>query len=129
MNYMEKIAKMFGVELYEEFECDNGHTYMFTKNGLLHSSAKAGQEYQYDQMFMGLLTGRSVIQRKPWKPGEHELFWHVDKYGNAALSEWLGYSTNLIYYKLGNCYRTEEDAKKHREKWMAFYASDEVFEV
>lgn len=35
----------------------------------------------------------------------------------------------MNYYKLGNCYRTKAEAEFNRDKWMAFYASDEVLEV
>lgn len=30
---------------------------------------------------------------------------------------------------VGNCYRTYEEAKKNKDKWVVFYASDEVMEV
>ena len=34
-----------------------------------------------------------------------------------------------MLYKLGNFYRTAEEAEANRDKWVAFYASDEVLEV
>jgi hypothetical protein len=66
---------------------------------------------------------------KPWKPSEDEIFWHIDPFGNSVLDRWTGHSYHLTLYKLGNCYRTEADSTQSRDKWIDFYASDEVIEV
>ena len=63
-----------------------------------------------------------------WKPQEDNIFWRIDAFGNPVLDKWTGHSAHLTFYKIGNCYRTEVDAKKDRDKWMSFYASDEVLD-
>ena len=68
-------------------------------------------------------------ERNYWKPKFCECYWMVNQYGNAVGLAWIdGYGDNFNY-KLGNCYRTREEAEANRDKWVAFYASDEVLEV
>ena len=62
-------------------------------------------------------------------PKEDELFWYINRFGNPALEQWTGHSYHLMLYRLGNCYRTEAEAKKDRDKWADFYVLDEVMEV
>lgn len=77
-----------------------------------------------------LCTGAYGIKRKPWKPENNEYYYIVDPDGSICFDEWcMDNSIDLNYYKLGNCYRTREEAEANRNKWVAFYASDEVLEV
>ena len=64
-----------------------------------------------------------------WMPNEDDFFWYINRFGNPALEQWTGHSYHLMLYKLGNCYRTEAEAKQNRDKWIDFYTSDEVMEV
>ena len=70
-----------------------------------------------------------TIKRKPWKPCIDDTFLLVDQIGYLISSKWRKYTEQLDLYKLGNCYRTYEEAGVNRDKWVAFYASDEVLEV
>ena len=56
----------------------------------------------------------------------------IEKDGDIREIEWhpCRYMSNHVNrYKLGNCYRTREEAEANRDKWVAFYASDDVLEV
>ena len=79
-----------------------------------------------------LLVGSLTIKRKPWKPNDEERYWYVDEQGRMW-SDYFDYhsctSHCMNYYKLGNCYRTREEAEANRDKWVKFYASNEVLEV
>lgn len=127
VNHMGEIANMLGVKLGEEFMC-NGKNYYLCQTGLIEirKDSHGGCD---DYTLVNILAGALTIQRKIWKPNEDDIYWHIDAFGNPVLDKWTGHSYDLILYKVGNCYKTEADAKRHRDKWMDFYASDEVLEV
>lgn len=128
MNYMSEVAKMLGVELGEEFEVGTiGVNYVLTNDGLFYSVDGS----RCDHILNNILTDRTSIKRKPWKPQVDDYFWYIDANGTYVNEIWdkdrNAYCLNL--YKLGNCYRTEQEAEANYYKWVEFYASDEVLEV
>lgn len=125
MNYIAEVAKLLGVEIGEEFKCNESPcTYCITKNGALCDGV-----YGADSLMM-LLDGTLTIKHKPWKPKDDEVFFVVAYDGSVMTKYWDNESTiNRTYYKIGNCYRHFNEAKDYRDKWIAFYASDEVLEV
>ena len=132
-NHMEEVAKMLGVELDEEFEIagyKNGN-FKITECGI--KKLEGGEWVNGSFIFEVLLTGECTIKRKPWKPKSGDVYWVVDEMGKAWNSTWCDdeefLSDSINYYKLGNCYRTESEAKANRDKWVEFYKSDEVLEV
>ena len=76
-----------------------------------------------------LLSRKSIIKRKPWKPKDGEEYWLVNHCGDVISLNWIDNFLCIANYKIGNCYRTREEAEANREKWVAFYASDEVLKV
>lgn len=132
-NHMAEVAKMLGVELGEEFEVSRYPSVDCTiKEGGLYIRGKDTQNdfsTYGDVILINLLRGELTIKRKPWKPSIDDTFWLVDQNGDLISSKWRKYTEQLDLYKLGNCYRTYEEAGVNRDKWVAFYASDEVLEV
>lgn len=123
-NYMAEVAKLLGVDMNKDFECnESSYTYRFTENGLTCNGC-----YGADSLMM-ILRGDLTIKNQTWRPKEDEIFWHIDAFGNSVLDKWTGHSAHLTLYSVGNCYRTEADAKKDRDKWMSFYMSDEVLNL
>ena len=123
-NHMAEVAKMLGVELGEEFKCyGEDYIYWFTDKGLMCNGCEASY------ILSLLLEGQIEIKRKPWRPKTNELFWFVLQNGNIDVCYRKHAWFDTILYKIGNCYKTDEDAKVNRDKWIAFYASDEVLEV
>ena len=134
-NYMAAVAKMLGVELGEEFEIDYGKDRKSTAN-----ITKTGLHIIDTNMvdFLGdlnratldwLLIGYCTIRHKPWKPKVDERFYVVAVDGSIMHKHWDNCSNHINYYKFGNFYRTYKEAEENRDKWVAFYASDEVLEV
>ncbi len=68
-----------------------------------------------------------------WKPKDFEEYWVVDidldccHVGTDVYYSWCAACVN--FYKIGNCYKTKEEAEANIDKWISFYASDEVLEV
>lgn len=137
-NYMADVAKMFGVELGEEFEiqypspCSVKTTAMFSEDGfkVTYTDAVTLQPYWQEIELHGLLKGLLIIKRKSWKPKYNQYYWSVTATeGVLTNNKWTDCWMDITYYKLGNCYRTKQEAEANRDKWISFYASDEVLEV
>lgn len=136
MNYMSEVAKMLGVELEEEFEIifpapSSCHaTAKFTDNGVKIIATDVYDVYNFNAYVLrDLLMGSYGIKRKPWKPKDDEIYYFVSENGDAFSDIWDDSYADIVLYKLGNCYRTGKEAEANRDKWIAFYASDEVLEV
>ena len=132
-NHMAEVAKMLGVELGEEFEVSvySSRKCKITESGISVYDDDIWKSGMPSASFIleNLLAGRYTIKRKPWKPSVDDIFWLVDQNGDLIASKWKKYTEQLVLYKIGNCYRTYEEAEANRDKWVAFYASDEVLEV
>lgn len=132
MNNIAEVAKMLGVEIGEEFKCNNGYKYVFTENGItesFHVGNRLVGEEAFAVILCSLLNGKMTIVPRPFKPNNEDIYWSVGLHGNMSLNIWKGSSKDYMFYKVGNCYRTEADAKVDCDKWAAFYASDDVMEV
>lgn len=123
-NYMAEVAKMLGVELGEEFKCyGEDYTYKFTDKGLMCNGCEASC------ILSLLLEGQIEIKRKPWRPKYGEDYYVVNMCGIVGRNRNENCFIDIVNYKIGNCYRTHKEAECNLNKWIAFYASDEVLEV
>ena len=137
MNHMAEVAKMLGVELDEEFEIDFpapstiSTTAVFKENEfrIVKTDAYIMTPYWNYSVLHSLLVGSFTIKRKPWKPSKGDKYWHISSNGSADYYCWTDDTLDFLTYKLGNCYRTREEAEANRDKWVKFYSSDEVLEV
>ena len=128
-NHMAKVAEILGVELGEEFEL-RGYTYKLTEDGLICPAYPHHDEEDYEHMLRMLLIGEYTIKLKPWKPKNDEKFWYVNTDNTVGYNYFDNQDADHVnYYKIGNCYRTFGAAKANLDKWVQFYASDEVLEV
>ena len=138
MNHMSEVAKILGVELNEEFkiifpQSPNCYATAILNNERLYIKDHniANQDHWQLSALTYLLNGSYAIKRKPWKPTEEDAYWIVD--ADSIVVKYVGFNMldadHVNYYKLGNCYRTKEEAEANISKWAAFYKSDEVLEV
>lgn len=119
-NYMSQTAKTLGVELHESFKIfrnsyESYHDFMLSENGLL---TLVGDEWQFAEagILQALLTGKATIVRKPYKPKVNETYWFIDWAKNISDEDWEENVNDLMRYFCGNCFRTADEAKKHRNK-------------
>lgn len=136
-NHMAEVAKMLGVELGEEFEIEFpapstiSTTAVFKENEfrIVKTDAYTVTPYWDYSVLHDLLVDSLAIKRKPWKPSAGDQYWYVSSNGSADYYCWTDDILDFLTYKLGNCYRTREEAEANRDKWVKFYESDEVLEV
>ena len=134
-NHMEEVAKMLSVELEEEFEVEyRGKTVVSAKltgAGLQLTNINGLDIYISDSSIIleWLLTGHCTVKRLPWKPNYGDSYYSIGPGGCLEPGQWLDDFIDIAMYKLGNCYRTVQEAEANKDKWIAFYESDEMLEV
>ena len=128
MNYYKQFAEMLGLELEQEFVLtyDNGsrknkYTYKITEDGLLYKSPT----YNWSISSLGtigkLLNGDIKAVPKPWKPKKCETYWYYPNpihFGVINSYVWNDDLTDLLFWKVGNCFKTEEEAKTKGKEIM-----------
>ena len=131
MNYMSEVAKMLGVELGEVFYVIDSSgkkispNYYIAMDGILSDTTPAAKNMG---ILNKILCGEYTIKRKSWKPKLNDEYYFEEEdyvYSEFWIDSWI----DKLYYKIGNCYRTREEAKANIEKWNVFFTSDEVLEV
>lgn len=117
-NYYEEVAKMFGVELEEEFKISNcaNIKFKFTKNGLMACDNRKDKWYLGLYTFYSLLRGECEIIKKTFKPKTKELYYWVTIYQEVVTDTWIGTQSDYTRYALGNCFKTIEEAELHKEE-------------
>ena len=114
MSKMKEVASLLGGELGEEFNIkdDCFSPYKLTNDGLIDCCG------DYRTSMLGyLLVGNREIEKIPFKPKYNEWYWYYSWYGKQARkTTWLMYDYNLICHKIGNCFRTKEEAEKETVK-------------
>ena len=118
MNYYKKIAEMLGVELGEEFSLKNNKTnvlnecrYKITQEeGIMYSIDR--EKWVRSDVLMSILNGSYSVVKLPWKPKNDEKYWYYSETINqATYHKWSFGNYDLCLWKLGNCFRTEEEAE------------------
>ena len=115
MNYIEEVAKLLGVELGEKFrikdvgeDCVHDELYMFTTGGLATDAGVYVSPYYLNS----LLTKERVIIKMPFKPLKGERYWYFDTSRYQATADYYyGTLYDLAFFKIGNCFRTKEEAE------------------
>lgn len=121
MNKWKEFAGILSLELEQEFvltDVDGNRkdqfTYKITENGFL---SKPPESIDWSVMpictftIVNLLSGNIKAVSKPWKPKKGEQYWFYSyslkhKYSN----KWDGGNYDLLLWKVGNFFKTEEEA-------------------
>lgn len=131
---MASVAKLLGVEIGEIFKIkirssgkiiDNC---FFTANELCINDA----DYPCPSVLTCLLNGTYEIVKLPWKPKEDEHYWTYanrdDDNKTLFIMEniWENDVIDKMFYRLGFCYKTEEEAEADLPRVIKFLNSDDV---
>lgn len=130
-NRMQEVANILGVELGERFNIRtpdglDAENYYFDKDGLKQTGSG---NWLCGFVILHLLNGQYSIEPIPWKPSFNERYYSIGPGGVLEPGNWANDFIDRALYKLGNCYRTAQEAEVNRDKWVAFYESDRQLEV
>ena len=125
MNYYKKIAEMLGVELEEEFSVKNCKTnelnrprYKITQEeGIMYSIDR--EKWVRSVLLMSIINGSYSVVKLPWKPKDGDVYWKwATSIEFAQFKHWNGSSTDFACWKLGNCFKTSEEAQSKGKEIM-----------
>ena len=139
MNHMYEVAKFLGVELYEAFTITfpppstHHAVVMLTEAGAKVIDTDVFDVLNFNSYLLErLIKGTYGIERicsKYWKPKFNDKYYSIGVDGTVEDGTWLNDFLDYTLYKVGNCYRTVEEAKENRLKWGTFYDTDEVLDI
>ena len=123
MNYYKQVAEILGVELNEEFSLKHKDgsilkfKYKITEfSGLLF---KGIYEWMQSGDIDKIISGDLTIVKLPWKPKEDEFYYYYSPYcGITCQERWMNTSSDYCMWKIGNCFRTREEASKKGKEIM-----------
>lgn len=125
MNYYKKIAEMLGVELGEEFNLKENKTknivrprYKITQEeGLMYSVNR--NEFARSLFLLSIINGSYSVVKLPWKPKQDDRYWYYClTWESANCSRWASDGVDLQSWKIGNCFRTKEEAETKGKEIM-----------
>ena len=127
MNYYKQFAEMLGLELEQEFrlvktdgtKVDND-LYKIREDGLFYKKRKDGVWLSEPSTTLSsLLQGLYKVVTKPWKPKYGEQYWSYSvKSNGTCCNTFWELIEDYACWKLGNCFRTEEEAKTKGKEIM-----------
>lgn len=127
MNYYKQFAEMLGLELEQEFVLTdddgnrkNKYTYKFTEDGVLYKSPTFINWSVNSLGTIGsLLRGDVKAVPKPWKPRNGEEYWYYSISSEIARwTRWFSSGFDLETWKIGNFFKTREEALDKGKKIM-----------
>lgn len=119
MNHYKQFAKIFGLELEQEFsltkpngkELDSA-SYKITEDGIYYKPTTKSIDWFEEpaDTLDFLLSGEFSVLPKPWKPKKGEAYWHYSEVWREVISfEWEDCLYDFLLWKAGNCFKTKEE--------------------
>ena len=119
MNYMKQVAEMLGVEMGERFDLKNAHNYTIKDCYLDNDGLHNNRSILIECDFADILNGNAEIIKKPFRPKCDEVYWYIDRDGDAVRTSNDDKVFDYMAIYMGNCFRTEAEAEAHKDEIMA----------
>lgn len=124
MNYYKQIAEMLGLELGQEFRIIDSHErtidaalFEITEDGLFSKANNLSGKVTL--MLDLILSGKCKVVPKPWKPKKGDAYWKwATNLELAQFKRWNDASVDFACWKLGNCFKTSEEAQSKGKEIM-----------
>lgn len=128
MTYYKQFAEILGLELGQEFRTvepnskqESKDVYRIEDDGVYSAVRPNAALWGREQSTIvdRLLSGVLEVVHKPWKPKDGDAYWkwatHIEL---AQFKRWNGTSTDFACWKLGNCFKTSEEAQSKGKEIM-----------
>lgn len=118
---------MFGLELEQEFsliksdgEKVDDDLYKITEDGIFYKKEKNDFWLSEPSVTLSsLLKGSYKVVPKPWKPSEgYTYWWYSIAWKQAIDNEFNSSIGDLLHWKVGNCFKTKEEAESKGKEIM-----------
>lgn len=131
MNILPEVAEMLGIEFDVPFKIKGFSGELVLNNhGMSHGDKEKYwlDRHSFYEVLSRLVIGDFVLAVKPWKPAEGERYYFIDI--NAVIictcfSQKISILDRLNY-KIGNCFKTEVEAKRNKERILNIINSDKM---
>ena len=119
MKYWKQFAEMLGLELEQEFvltdvdgKRKNRFTYKITEDGILYKPPEYINWLSSSLVsLIEIINGDYKVVSKQWKPKKGEkYFYYAKAFGQTVYKIWIDENYDLLLWKTGNCFRTDEEA-------------------
>ena len=128
MNKWKKFAEILELDLEQEFvltDIDgnrkNKYTYKITEDGLLYKSPIFNWAISSLGTIANLLDGDIKAVPKPWKPKKGDIYsYYINStyFDGINSRRWTDEDLDLLLWKSGNCFKTEEEAETKGKEIM-----------
>ena len=127
MNKWKQFAEILELDLEQELVLTDvdGNTkseliYKFTGDGLLYKSPTlVNWAKSPSGTIARLLNDDYKVVSKPWKPEKGDkYFYYAKAFGQTVYKIWINENYDLLLWKTGNCFKTEEEAKAKGKEIM-----------
>lgn len=128
MTYYKQFAEILGLELGQEFRTvepnskqESNDVYRIEDDGVYSAVRPNAALWEREQSTIvdRLLSGVLEVVHKPWKPENGDAYWKwATNLELAQFKRWNGDSTDFACWKLGNCFKTSEEAQSKGKEIM-----------
>lgn len=129
MNKWKEFAEMLSLELEQEFvltDVDgnriNELTYKITEYGPLCRSLIVNDWLTVSLItFKKIMDGDYKVVTKPWKPKKGDIYsYYINStyFDGTNSCMWTDDGLDLLFWKVGNCFKTDEEAKTKGKEIM-----------
>lgn len=117
-NKIESIAKLFDLELGEEFNIE-GHeqTFVFTTYGLQIKCKDISYAANFD-IWNDIIMGKTKVIKKQYKPNIGDGYWAIIDKECAELYVWQDFAIDKEHFIMGNIFKNARDAKNNTESFL-----------
>lgn len=125
MNLIPEITKKLGVEIEEKFRltCYKDFLFWFSKDDLMYQWKDGTCPSQASgKMWKQALADGFDIIKLPWRPKQNGAYYYLYSAMVTQISPridcsyWAGDTNDYMRLKIGNCFKTEEEAENHKEE-------------
>lgn len=123
MSYYKQIAEMLRLELNEEFRLKSKDGELLSKNYRISPTAglllKCSDGWRQSGYIDEIISGRLTVVKLPWKPKNGEHYYVYSTYHKTVIETiWLNVTEDLLYWNIGNCFKTREEAETKGKEIM-----------
>ena len=125
--HIADVGKILGVALGEKFDLikhdvDMDNPYYLTEQGLFDNKNEICPSFMISEIILGNLE----IIKKPWNPQADDKYYYIEatldcNHIDIWQEIWKNTTEDMERYAVGNFFKTEQEAKSYKEKWLAYY--------